>query len=668
MRVAVHGRLVALVASVFLIGTAAPVVTTTTAAAAPAAVTAPQVWPTPQHQQSRPDGFPVPATAALITGEGTDQPALRVVRDVLEDAGVKRFVTARADKPLPRAALRVYVGGPSENSASAGALHDLGLQGPDGLKPEGYVLGIGRDADRHPVVALSGRDQDGTFYAAQSLRQLVVPHVGGSWLPGVAIRDWPKSPLRGVFEVFYGIPWSAEDRLDQMDFFAATKQNAYIYSPKDDPYLRAKWREPYPADELATLKRLVDRAREDHVDFTYALSPGLSVCYSSTQDEQALNDKFQSLWDIGVRSFAIPIDDVNYTSWNCPEDEALFGTGGTAAGNAHAYLLNRVQKDFIDTHPGADRLQMAPSEYKNLNDTPYRTALRKELDPRVIVMWTGVTTVTATITAAHAQQAEELFGHDILIADNYPVNDYASDRLLLGPYTGREPGVTDHAVGVAVNPMVQSQPSKIAEFGSANYLWNSEAYDADATWLAGLKFLAGPAWRSLKVFAENNYSSILHAGESPVLTPLIERYWSSLDSDGRDLPRHARALWEYFGQMASTPQRLEKGMDNAAFVAQSKPWLDKLGLYGEAGRTAEKMLAAQRAGDESKARKERLALESLRSRLDEITVIECPLGQCRPVKPAVAPGVMEPFLDRAVDANDKWLEPHGGLNAATTTN
>ena len=64
-------------------------------------------------------------------------------------------------------------------------------------------------------------------------------------------------------------PWSTADRLAQFDFFAATKQNTYVYSPKDDPYLRAKWREAYPSDQLAVIKQLVDRATSDHVEFTY---------------------------------------------------------------------------------------------------------------------------------------------------------------------------------------------------------------------------------------------------------------------------------------------------------------------------------------------------------------------------------------------------------------
>jgi hyaluronoglucosaminidase len=615
-------------------------------------VSAPAVWPTPQQQTDRDDGFPIVPTVGLVTGSGTDPSALALVKRVFTSAGVTRFVTASDTEPMPDAPVVVWVGGPSENAASAGALSALGIAGPAGLPADGYVLGIGRDSNDHARVVLSGADLTGTFYAAETLRQLVVARAGRNWLPGVAIRDWPSTLIRGVIEGFYGPPWSTADRLSQFDFFAATKQNTYVYSPKDDPYLRAQWRQPYPADQLAVIKQLVDRATSDHVQFTYALSPGLSICYSSDADEQALVQKFQSLWDIGVRAFAIPLDDISYTTWNCTADQAKWGTGGAAAGEAQAYLLNRVQHDFIDTHPGAARLEMVPTEYYNVSDSPYKTAIRNDLDSKIIAEWTGVGVVPATITADQAQQAQQVLGHDILVWDNYPVNDYTTDRLLLGPYTGREAGMTDNVVGVTANPMIEAEPSKIAEFTSGDYLWNSGAYDAHAAWLAGISYLGKSAASALKVFAENNYSSILNSQESPPLTPLIDAFWKAYDSAG-DLSTTGHALGAYFDAMAATPDQLSRGMDDPAFTTEAAPWIDKLGLYGQAGRTAVDMLTAQRAGDGATAWKDRLALESLRNQLGAIPQ-------------TVAPGVMDPFLTRADDASNRWLGASGGVTPMTS--
>ncbi|MGX1625844.1 beta-N-acetylglucosaminidase domain-containing protein [Streptomyces sp. NPDC055506] len=48
------------------------------------------------------------------------------------------------------------------------------------------------------------------------------------------------------------------------------------------------------------------------------------------------------------------------------------------------------------THPGVERLQTVPTEYYDLADSPYKTALRTQLDKAVIVEWTGVGVIAGT--------------------------------------------------------------------------------------------------------------------------------------------------------------------------------------------------------------------------------------------------------------------------------
>ena len=56
-------------------------------------------------------------------------------------------------------------------------------------------------------------------------------------------------PLRGIVEGFYGKPWNFDIRVDMLKFCGEYNLNSYIYAPKDDPYHRDKWREPYPDDK-----------------------------------------------------------------------------------------------------------------------------------------------------------------------------------------------------------------------------------------------------------------------------------------------------------------------------------------------------------------------------------------------------------------------------------
>ena len=600
----------------------------------------PSVYPAPQQMQARPESIELPATVGEVVGRNTDSPALQAVNSLLRSAGVQNVVARYDDQPAPQEPVVVYAGGPGENSASAGALARLGVTGPGGLPAEGYVLGAGRDSNGTGLLVLAGVDGTGTFYAAQTLRQLIQTGNGIAKVHGVTVRDWPSMPVRGVIEGFYGPPWSTADRISSFAFDGQNKMNTYVYSPKDDPYLRAQWRDPYPSAQLAVIKQLIDAAAANHVTFTYALSPGLSMCFSSSSDLQALLTKFQSLWDTGARAFAIPFDDINYSAWNCPGDQAMFGPPGAAdAAKAQVHVLNAVQDQFIATHPGAAPLEFVPTEYANTSATPYKQVIAGQLDPAVVVEWTGDGVIVPQITATQAAAARQAFGHSILVWDNYPVNDYVTGRLLMGPYTGRAATLSQYLAGVTANPMIQEEASKIALFTAGAYFWNNAGYDSSAAWQAGIKAIGGPAWPALQVFAENNYSSTLNPGESPVLTPLIAAFWKAW-STGANLTTAANNLLAYFGRMSAAPAQLRSGLNNPGFLSEVAPWLDKLGRYGEAGSTAVNMLLAERDGHPSTALSGRSTLQDQQAALSAIPQ-------------QVAAGVMDPFLAKSVSASEQ---------------
>ncbi|OKJ72942.1 beta-N-acetylglucosaminidase domain-containing protein [Streptomyces sp. CB02460] len=603
----------------------------------------PTITPTPQSAEPRPDRVTVTPTVTLIAGETADGPTLDVVETALRKAGARHVVRER--RPVP-GRLTVYAG-------DAAALAAQKLDGPAELPAEGYVLGIG--ADR---IVLAGKDTTGTYYAAQTLRQ-VLPHRGhpGGKVAGLAVRDWPGTALRGVIEGFYGTPWSHEARLDQLDYYGEHKMNIYVYSPKDDDYLRAKWRDPYPADRLAQIKDLADRAALRHVEFTYALSPGLSVCYSSDTDVKALIDKFRTMWDIGVRTFAVPLDDISYTDWNCEADKAKWGTGGGAAGAAQAHLLNRVNQEFIATHPGAQPLQMVPTEYYNVSPSAYKTALSEQLDPDVLVEWTGVGVVAPAMTVAQADAARKVFGHSILTWDNYPVNDYATDRLLLGPFNGREKGLPGRLAGITANPMIQSYASKLSLYTVADYSWNDAAYDPRESWGKGIEEYAGGDARTakaLRAFADVNYSSALNTAKAPELSAAIARYWESGD---------ARRLDSVLASLGAAPARLRAALPDRGFIADSGPWLDATESWATATRTALRMVEAARAGKDAQAWKLRQQLPAQVERAASYTYTGL---DGRKVPVLVGDGQLDGFTDAATAEYDRLLGVSGRPTASTS--
>ena len=333
-----------------------------------------------------------------------------------------------------------------------------------------------------------------------------------------------------------------------------------------------------PAGPARPAQGAVDRAIANHVKFTYALSPGLSVCYSSAADEQALVAKFQSLWDVGVRDFAIPLDDISYTSWNCAANKTKFGTE-SAAGAAQAYLLNAVQRDFIAAQSGASRLQMVPTEYADVAASPYKNTLKAQLDPAVIVEWTGVGVIAPVITQQQAAAAKSVYGHDILVWDNYPVNDYVTDRLLLGPYIGRDPGLAGSLYGITANPMIQPDASKIALFNVADYTWNDAAYAPATSWHASLAEMSGgdpQARAALGAFADLEYYSDIDKVQAPVLAAKLAAFWPAWERGDADAVGPLDAYLKIIQWISST---LLARMGDPAFVTEAQPWLDSASFW-----------------------------------------------------------------------------------------
>ncbi|UJW29475.1 beta-N-acetylglucosaminidase domain-containing protein [Saccharothrix sp. AJ9571] len=592
----------------------------------------PVVTPTPQSIDTNGRQVRVPARVGLILGEGADEATANLVRRTLESAGAREIVGERAE-------LTVVAGLLSDPEVS-GALAEAGGAKPGEPRPEGYSLAA-RAKGRGGLIALAGNDGDGVYYAAQTLRQLAGP----GRIAAAKVADFPLMALRGSIEGFYGAPWSHEDRLDQLAFYGDIKANTYIYTPKDDLYLREKWREPYPAAELARIKELIDAAAEHHVQFTYAISPGPSICYSDPADVQALRDKLASIHEQGADSFYLALDDISYTKWNCAGDEQVYGAPGQeAAGRAQADLLNGVQRDFLDP-VGAQPLQMVPTEYSDVADSPYKKVLRETLDERIVVQWTGTDVVPPSISVADAEKAAQVWGRKVFLWDNYPVNDYGqtTGRLLLAPYDKREAGLHTALGGIVLNPMNQAAPSKVALFGGASFAWNDQDYDAGRTWRAAADYLAAgdvKTAEALLAFFDTQhlaptFGDVVWQPQAPVLKSQVDAV--------RAAPRGAalRQLDQYADLLAAAPERIRAGVPDPAFSAQAKPWLDALTLWGRALQSTVdgiRLAAADPAGaDRAFAEAERLAAEAA-----EIRTIP---GTTRPQGPIrVADGVLDAFL------------------------
>ncbi|WP_329059791.1 beta-N-acetylhexosaminidase family protein [Amycolatopsis sp. NBC_01480] len=614
-------------------------------AAAAATIALPPIAPTPQSVTRGSADVRVPSSAVLVTDSATDPAAKDLLTTLLQQHGVRSVTTVPPGQPTGHGRLVIRLGA-AERPDIVTALGSLTVPS----QPEGYALRSPKPAE----LAVGGRNGAGQYYGVQTLRQLFVRSGGGWAVSGAAVRDWPNMALRGSIEGFYGPPWTAEDRLRQISFLSEVKANSYVYSAKDDAYLRSRWRDPYPADELATLGQLVQAAESQHVDFTYALSPGVSICFSSPADFTALTAKLQSVYDLGVRSFSMPFDDISYTKWNCDADQTAYGAPGqAAAGKAQVTLLNTVTSQFIKTHDGARPLQTVPTEYSDLADSPYKTELREHLDPTVVVQWTGTAVVPSSITNAQAQQVSTLYGRKVFLWDNYPVNDYeeSAGRLLLAPYGHREAGLSQYLNGIVSNPMNQEAASEIAEFGATDFAWNDAAYSPERSWPLALRRMAGGdprAGAAMQVFADLEHLAPSSdptpwQPQAPALAAKTASFWQRWNAGDHD--GAARELRPYAQRIKDAPAVIRGGQVIPAFVDEAKPWLDATVLWGSAMADQLDALVASAHGDTATAQRLTASADSLTTQAKAVRT-----GNTNPwgVRQAlVGDGVLDAFIAQA---------------------
>jgi hyaluronoglucosaminidase len=653
----------------------------------------PVVTPSPRDARWLGPDVEVPPSATIVAAAGADPAAVDVVVEVLEGAGATdvrrtgpgtdgsddRAGAGDEDQPGDeggdeggdggdpgeepdrdageqagddeRAGLTVHVG-PVGDDELAGLLDDVGVDVPDDLPPEGYALAAFALTDGSGTVVLAGADAAGTFYAAQTLRQLT----GDGAIAGVGVVDRPAMGHRGTIEGFYGSPWTTDERLDLLDFHGRFKLNTYIYAPKDDPYHRDRWREPYPADRLAALRTLAEAAAANHVRFTFAVSPGVSICYSAPADLDALTAKLEAVYALGVRSFSIALDDIDHTRWNCDGDADRYGPPSTgAAARAQVELLNAVQSGFVAGHADARPLQMVPTEYRGTDDSPYRTVVREQLDPTVEVMWTGAYVVPDEITVAQAQTAAGTFGRKLYVWDNTPVNDFPATegRLILAPYARREAGLSAQVSGIVLNPMNQAAASKVQLVGGADFSWNDGTYDPARAHRAAADHLAAGDARTVEALLaffdlENLAPTSARSGrvsqpQAPALAAELDAFraaWSAGDRQGA-----VDGLRPYADRLAAAPGLIRDGVSDGGFVADCAPWLDATALWGQALVATLDGLAAGLAGDAAGASAAQATADELAARAGAIRTIP---GETRPEGPVrVGDGVLDAFIAEA---------------------
>ncbi len=562
--------------------------------------------PYPQEMKQSGEVLTLPMSFQFIGGETANSYAVRKLKKLLGEeqnavADFKVYIGKKGDK-----AIRKY----------AGRIPDY---------PEAYYLLVNRKE-----IVLAGNDERGTFYAVQTLAGLLKD----GKLPGVEIKDYPTIRFRGVVEGFYGTPWSHQARLRQLEFYGENKLNTYIYGPKDDPYHSCpNWRKPYPEGEAKQIGELVGVAKANAVDFVWAIHPGQDIRWNET-DRNLLLEKFESMYQLGVRSFAVFFDDIS-------------GEGTDPLRQAE--LLNYIDDHFVRVKGDVTPLIMCPTEYNKSWSDPakgYLATLGTKLNPSIQIMWTG-DRVISDITEDGLRWVNEKIKRPAYVWWNFPVSDYVRDHLLMGAVYGLDPHIGKQMSGFVTNPMEHAEASKLAIYSVADYAWNLEKFDSEKSWKEAVCALLPKDAEALQVFVDHN-SDLGPNGhgyrrdESVDVQPVAARFLKDY-RQGKYAPEDFSVLWNEFDKIEESADILLVNTENADLIREITPWLYRFKLLGEAGKEALSMMKSEDAASEDlfmRKYKHVRALQQLIFRLDQTY-------NRNPYQPGIKTGskIMQPLAD-----------------------
>lgn len=491
-------------------------------------------------------------------------------------------------------------------------------------KNEGYYLKVSPSE-----VVIAGNDGSGTFYGVQTFLQIASqPEVMQA-----EVTDYPDVIDRGVVEGFYGNPWSTEDRKRQFEFYGENKMNVYIYGPKDDPYHRAKWREPYPDAEAAVIKELVQAAHENKVQFVWALHPGNDIQWTEADRKNVVN-KLELMYAMGVRAFSLFFDDI--------------GGDGTDP-TRQSELVNYVTENFINKYPELPPIIFCPTSYNRAwaGDGAYLRTIGSLMDKGVRIMWTG-NSVVDMINKSDMDWINSQIGRNAYIWLNYPTNDYCIDRMLMGPTYGNDQDIADQLSGFTANPSEYAEASKVSLYSIADYTWNMTDYNSDDSWERAIKYLMPEHAEAFHVFCEHNidlgstYHGLRRDNESKRFADDEVKFEAAiadgLNTEAFDLIR------PHFDEMVSAADELMSSeLADDPMTVEMTPWYQVMKLMGERGQKLCTLYAAieeNRPEDFIATYQEMVALEaeqkSVRSRDFE--------GSIKNPNPTVSGTVISPFL------------------------
>ena len=429
------------------------------------------------------------------------------------------------------------------------------------------------------TIAVLGKDTDASFYGLTTLYHVLAQTESLS-IRNFTIEDYADVVSRGFIEGYYGNPWSTEDRVNLMTWGGYYKLNAYFYAPKDDPKHRANWDELYTDEELESkIRPLAEAGNASKCRFVYALHPfpsGNNFRFDTdahyNEDLAKLKAKFKQVIDAGVRQIAILADD--FVNPGAANEVRLLNDMST--------WLAEVKQEYPDMKM---TLPFVPYDYMG-NGSSSELQTLKSVPENVQIVMTGGR-VWGEVTNNFTTTFTNNVGRGPFMWINWPCSDNSHKHLIMGGNSTFLHGGVDASKiqGIMLNPMQQSEPSKVAIFANASYAWNIWDTDADAdqTWEDAFSFVdhnsaveteASDALRELSkhMINQNMDSRVTELQESVELKEKLNAFKDKLETETVTEADVDDLIQEF--QTLQDAAALYKESGNEAIRNQIVYWLD----------------------------------------------------------------------------------------------
>jgi len=464
--------------------------------------------------------------------------------------------------------------------------------------------------------------------------------------------------------------------------------------------------------------------------------------YGEADTYQKLFAKYEQLYSIGVRQFGFLIDDINFeiARFNVIHYTTAANKiveWGKEKGDVGPLMLcptyyyqndiaynGRTYMRTLKGNPYAAATTVVPAQAGSptWNGTAVRVA-EPGLDDSVQVMYTGdhvmasvfsnsggyngnpgdtrlgqgnyYFTYNATVAGtagADAKYSQTGMRRLPLIWWNYPVTDYMTSRIMMGPtpidesnmvpsstttanypnYYGLNPNAKGTMLGVVANPMQQGHVSEIALFGVADFTWNMNGFNARQNWADSFDYLYPEVAESMQLFAQHNqrgtYNNIKMPlnQESTALAPLMTAFQNAISAatlNPATVNSTGAALMVEVNKLDAAIADI-KANGSTLLLDDLNPWLDKGASLCNAIRSAVNMYAAYFVNDDQ-AVWENYSLAQA-EKLDWPKIVAPLLGGSVIVE--VGTQRLKPFVDTVLTRIDTLMASYSPYDVKTSTN